>query len=242
VFEVAPLKYVSSHSKLYDVLFEGDVVILGRSVILDGCYIGLNCVIGYPSGKSLEAILPSNTPPLLRLYDNTAGAKIGRKCIIRSNTIIYENASLSDMVTTGHGVLIRENTKIGSGTKIGSNSVLEANVNVGKNVVMQSNVYLSTGTRVENNVFLGPNVVVANDKYPPSSRITPAKLSKECIIGANATILPGVTVGARAVVAAGAVVTRTVPAETVVAGSPARKIATRLLYDKRRKIYESQPK
>jgi acetyltransferase-like isoleucine patch superfamily enzyme len=150
---------------------------------------------------------------------------IGDNALIRSGSIIYSDVKIGNNFRTGHGVLIRENTEIGDDVLIGTNSVIDGNSKLGNNVSVQTAAYITAYTTIEDNVFIGPRVVTANDKY----MVTGAKLrgptiKKGARIGANATILPGIVIGERAIVGSGSVVTKDVAAGTTVVGNPARLI------------------
>ena len=119
-----------------------------------------------------------------------------------------------------------------SGAEVGQNCnvcafcLLENNVTVGDDVTIKSGVYLWDGLRVGNNVFIGPNVTFTNDKYPRSKQY-PEEFLETIIedgasIGANATIIGGITIGASAMVGAGSVVTRDIPPGELWYGNPAR--------------------
>ena len=104
--------------------------------------------------------------------------------------------------------------KIGSGCNICSHCFIENDVVVGDNVTLKNGVYLYDGITVEDGVFIGPNATFCNDKYPKSKnkdfKLEKILIKKGASIGANATILPGVTIGENALVAAGAIVTKDV--------------------------------
>lgn len=124
--------------------------------------------------------------------------------------------------------VIFEGAKIGSNCNICSHTLIESDVVVGDNVTVKSGVFLWDGARIENNVFIGPNATFTNDNMP-RSKIYPAIFSGITVkegasIGANATILPGVTIGRLAMVGAGSVVTKDVPERAVVVGNPAKII------------------
>jgi UDP-2-acetamido-3-amino-2,3-dideoxy-glucuronate N-acetyltransferase len=115
---------------------------------------------------------------------------------------------------------------IGSDCNICDHVFIENDVVVGDRVTVKSGVQLWDGIRLGNDVFVGPNATFSNDKFP-RSRQRPAEFAKTVVrdgasIGANATILPGLTIGLNAMVGAGAVVTKDVPANAVVYGNPAR--------------------
>jgi acetyltransferase-like isoleucine patch superfamily enzyme len=152
------------------------------------------------------------------------GSVIGERAIIRSGTIIYCDVVIGDDFSCGHNVLIREKTRIGDRGTIGTASIIEGRVSIGNDVSLQSLVYVPTDTTIGNHVFIGPNTVLTNDRYPPSriGGLHGPVLSNGAAVGANVTILPGVCIGEGALVAAGAVVTRDVPAHKLAIGSPAR--------------------
>jgi acetyltransferase-like isoleucine patch superfamily enzyme len=116
--------------------------------------------------------------------------------------------------------------KIGENCNVCDHVLIENDVVVGDNVTIKSGVQLWDGVRVANNVFIGPNATFANDKRP-RSKVYPATflqtvLQEGASVGANATILPGVTIGRGAMIGAGAVVVKDVPPHAVVVGNPAR--------------------
>ena len=115
---------------------------------------------------------------------------------------------------------------IGRNCNINSHCFIENDVYIGNNVTIKCGVYLWDGVRLEDNVFIGPNVTFTNDKMP-RSKIYPDQFMKTHImegasIGAGAVLLPGIRIGRRAMVGAGAVVTRDVPDDGVVYGEAAR--------------------
>lgn len=118
--------------------------------------------------------------------------------------------------------------KIGDNCNICANVLIENDVSVGNNVTVKSGVQLWDGITVEDDVFIGPNATFTNDLFPRSKN-SDWKLSKTVIkkgssIGANATILCGITIGENAMIGAGSVVTKDVPAGEVWYGNPARFI------------------
>ena len=148
---------------------------------------------------------------------------IGDDATIRSGTIIYPNVRIGDGFTTGHGALVREDTVLGDDVVVGTNVVIDGSTTVGDSVSMQTGAYVPTNTEIGDHAFLGPKATLTNDPYPVRRDVglEGPTLEAHASIGANATLLPGVTVGERAFVAAGAVVTEDVPPETLAVGAPA---------------------
>ena len=106
--------------------------------------------------------------------------------------------------------------------------MIEGDVIIGDRVTLKSGVQLWDGTRIEDDVFIGPNVTFTNDPYPRSKeypqQFSDITIKRNASVGANATLLPGITIGEHAMVGAGAVVTKDVPAHAVVVGNPAQVI------------------
>ncbi len=153
---------------------------------------------------------------------------IGDCATIRSHTVIYAGNTIGKNFQTGHGVLIREENEIGDDVSIGSHSMVEHHVKIGNGVRLHSNVFVPGYTILEEECWLGPNVVITNARYPRSRNVKEqlkgATIKRRARIGANATLLPGVTIGENALVGAGAVVVDDVPDDAVVVGNPARVV------------------
>lgn len=124
--------------------------------------------------------------------------------------------------------VVLEGAIIGSNCNINAQVLIENDVIIGDKVTIKSGVQIWDGTRIENNVFIGPNATFTNDLLPRSKEYPEAfsgiTLKQGSSIGANATLLPGITVGERAMIGAGAVVTKDVPDGAVVVGNPAKVI------------------
>ena len=124
--------------------------------------------------------------------------------------------------------------EIGDDTKIGTFVEIQKGARIGKRVKVSSHSFICEGVTIEDEVFVGHSVMFINDKYPRATTSTgelqnesdwvcvPTLVEQGASIGSNATILCGVTIGAHAIVGAGSVVTRDVPAHAVVVGNPAR--------------------
>lgn len=185
--------------------------------------IGKNCIID-------PSVVIGVLAPGQRKNDRTI---IGNNAVIRSGTVIYAGTKIGNNMQTGHNSIIRENNDIGDNFSIWSGSVLDYGCKIGNNVKIHTNCYIAQFTKINNDVFLAPGAITMNDPHPG------CKFAKECMrgpvleegcrIGANATIMPFITVGERSLVGAGSVVTKNVPPYSVVYGNPAKvkkKIST----------------
>lgn len=153
---------------------------------------------------------------------------------------IHESADVSPKAKIGKNtkiwnwVQIRENAEIGENCIISKGVYIDFGVKIGNNVKIQNNVSVYHGVTIEEGVFIGPNVCLTNDKNPraitPNGKlkttddwkVLPIIIKKGASIGANATILPGVTIGKFAMVGAGSVVAKDIPDYALAYGNPAR--------------------
>lgn len=122
--------------------------------------------------------------------------------------------------------VIFPHAKIGDNCNICANVLIENEVTVGNNVTVKSGVQLWDGVTLEDNVFVGPNVTFTNDLFPrsknPDWELSKTVVKKGASIGANSTILCGITIGENAMIGAGSVVTKDVPAGELWVGNPAK--------------------
>ena len=150
--------------------------------------------------------------------------RLGDRATVRSGSTIYGDVRIGDDFVTGHDVLVREGTTIGDEVLVGTATVIDGASTIGSSVSLQTGVYVPRESTIGDRVFVGPRAVLTNDPYPlrQEAALAGPTLEDDVSIAANATVLPGVTVGAGAFVAAGAVVTEDVPAATLAVGVPAR--------------------
>ena len=124
--------------------------------------------------------------------------------------------------------IICKGAKIGANCNINCHTFIEENVKIGDRVTVKAGVYIWDGIEIANDVFLGPNVSFVNDKYPRSKQYPEVyqqiKIDQFASIGAAAIILGGVQIGEYALIGAGSVVTKNVPAFSLVTGSPAKVV------------------
>lgn len=178
--------------------------------------LGKNCIVG-------EFVLLGEQPK-----KKVSELKIGDNAVIRSHTVIYAGNKIGNNFQTGHGAFLREENEIGDNVSIGTKTIIEHHVKIGNNVRIHSGAFIPEFSILEDNCWIGPNVVLTNAIHPLCPKV------KECLkgpvikkgakIGANATLMPHITIGENAVVGAGSVVIKDVPANKVVAGNPAKII------------------
>ena len=138
-----------------------------------------------------------------------------------------EDAEIGEGTNIWHFVHVRKGAKIGKNCNIGKGTYIDTNVKIGDNCKLQNFATLYDGVTIGNDVFIGPHVCFTNDIFPRTSIWTDDRLVKTLVkdgasIGANATIIAGVTIGNNAMVGAGSVVTKNVPDYALVVGNPAK--------------------
>ncbi len=145
---------------------------------------------------------------------------------------IHPSANVSSDAKIGDGTKIwinsqiREKSEIGENCIISKDTYIDSNVKIGNNCKIQNSVSVYQGVTIEDDVFIGPNACFTNDKVPrafdPEWKITPTLVKKGVSVGANATIICGITIGEYAMIAAGSVVTKDVEPYSLVMGNPAK--------------------
>jgi len=148
--------------------------------------------------------------------------------------LIADFYSIKDC-TIGEGTIIRDfvnmyGCKIGKDCKIAAFVEVQRGVTIGDRCKVEAYAFIPTGVTIEDEVFVGPHVCFTNDLHPHAVgdwEVTPTLVKKGASIGANATIVCGITIGEGAMVGAGAVVTKDVPAGATVVGNPARQIKSK---------------
>lgn len=157
--------------------------------------------------RNYQEFLKEIHKPFIHPLADVKSQKIGQKTKIWQFSVVLQNAM------------------IGENCNICAHTLIENDVIIGNNVTIKSGVYVWDGITLEDNVFIGPCVAFTNDKKPRSKQY-PEEFPQTIVeigasIGANATILPGIRIGQNALIGAGAVVTKDVPANAIVVGNPA---------------------
>jgi acetyltransferase-like isoleucine patch superfamily enzyme len=147
---------------------------------------------------------------------------------------IHPTAVVDPDASIGAGTRVWINVQVREGANVGENCILSKDVYVDHDVIIgsgckiQNGVSVYNGVTIEDEVFVGPNACFTNDRVPrannPDWQVTPTRVRRGASIGANATIVCGVDIGEYAMVAAGSVVTKDVPAFALVMGNPARVV------------------
>lgn len=217
----------------------GFFAVLGKNVT-----IGQGCVIGHHVTIHDDTVVGDNT----RIDDgavigkrpmraaNSAVTKdqelppcrVGQEGIIGSGAVIYRGASLGRRVLVADLATVRENVVIGDYTIVGRGVAVENFCTIGRYCKLETNAYITAYSTLADRVFVAPCVATSNDNYVGRTKerfqhFKGVTVDKGGRIGVNATVLPGKHIGADGLVAAGALVTKDVPAQTVVAGVPARE-------------------
>lgn len=153
---------------------------------------------------------------------------------MENKVYIHPSANVSDKALIGDGtkvwinVQIRENARIGAGCILSKDVYVDHAVRIGDRCKIQNSVSVYSGVSIGDDVFVGPNVAFTNDRVPRAFNtdwcITETKVETGASLGANSTIVCGITIGEYAMVAAGSVVTKDVPPYTLVMGNPARPV------------------
>lgn len=205
----------------------GENVVIGNNVIIyAGTIIGSNVVIQDHVVIGKQPSRPKNSSINHKPISLPTIIKDG--CIIGTSAIIYANARLEEDVFVADLATIRENVTIGRETIVGRGVAIENDCQIGAKCKLETNCYITAYSTLEDYVFVAPCVVTTNDNYLARSKARFGKFKGVTIkkggrVGANATILPGKIIEEDGMIAAASVVTKDVPKETLVMGSPARK-------------------
>ena len=228
--------HVGDGVSLGDGVVLGPFAVVGDGAVLgDGVRIGAHAVIqpGTVLGAGVEvqdhAVL-GKAPRLARHSRASTAAppplELGAGAVVCCGAIVFAGARLGPGAIVGDQAFVRERAVLGAGTVVGRGSAIDNDVRIGDRVRIQTDVYITANSVIEDDVFVGPGVLTTNDstmaRHDASYAVVGCRLRRACRVGGAAVLVPGVEVGEEAFVAAGAVVTKDVPARGVVMGVPAR--------------------
>ena len=183
-----------------------------------GCDTGPGVIVGYKTGRPIADH---------RLV-------LGPGAVLRSGTVIYGGSTIGAGLETGHNVVVREENQIGAGFQIWNNSTVDYGCVIGDNVHVHCSCYIAQFTTIEDEVFMAPGVIIANDPYPVHREIMRGPtIKRKARIGVNVTLMPYITIGENSLIGGGSVVTKDIPPNSVVVGSPARVVKS---------IFDIEPK
>ncbi len=204
---IHPTAVVDDGAEVADDVEVGAFTLVHGGVRLgSGTVIGSHCSVGEPTELA-------HGRPLI----------LGAGCLVRSHTVIYAGSTFEDGLETGHHATIREGITAGVNLRVGTLADLQGDTTFGRYVRLHSSVQIHKGCTIGDFVWVFPSAVLTNDPHPPSDVAFAGVVVEEfAVIAAMACIAPGVRVGARSLVAASSMVTRDVPPDTVVMGSPAK--------------------
>ena len=201
-----------------------DVEIGPYAIVRAGTVLGDNVTVGEHAvlGKR-----PKLGPKSVAKTGELAGLVVGAGSTVSTHAVVYAGTTLGERVIIGDQAFVRERCTIGSGTVIGRGVTVENATAIGEGCRVQSQSYITAKSLLEDDVFIAPCVVTTNDNFMGRTEKRHALLKGPTIrrgarIGGAVCLCPGIEVGAEAFIGAGAVVTKDVPAGTVMVGVPAR--------------------
>lgn len=203
----------------------GDHVTIGQHVVIKkDTTIGQYTQIG---DLTVLGKTPSFNSKMRRKTEKDLGPLIiADHVIVGCNSVIYREVKIDTGVLIGDLASIREKVTIGEDSIIGRNTMVETNTKIGKLVTIQTGSYITADMVIEDEVFIGPCCSSSNDKYMGKGNFKHQGpvIKRGAKIGNNATLLPAVTIGENAIVGAGSVITKDVPANKIIVGNPGRII------------------
>lgn len=198
-----------------DVQWGHHVIVYGPITIGDGCEVRDFAILGQRPFNSTQLTIKANS---------LTPMTIGAHTIIGSHTVIYTGTNIGNYCIVADLVAIRECVEIGDHTIIGQGATINLRTKIGNHVRIMNQAHITANSYIEDDVFVSLLVGTTNDNHMSRSpyHLKGFHAKQGASIGANATILPGITIGKNAVVAAGAVVTKDVPNSKLVVGIPAK--------------------
>lgn len=204
--------YISPKATLgRDVRIGDNTVIYDRVVLGDNSIVCNDCVVGEP----LNAYYTSSD------YENPTTV-IGSESIIRSHSVIYAGCHIGSSFSCGHHALIREKCTIGDHCSVGSMADLEGDISIGNYSRIHSSVHISQWSKIGSYCWIAPFVVMTHDPYPPSNDWKGSSIGDYTQVCVGAVILPGIQIGQKCVIGAGAVVNKSLKDLSLVVSASSR--------------------
>jgi len=222
----------------------GEGTTLGEGCVIEaGVQLGAGCRVGHHVVIHADTVVGQNVRiddhanlgkhPMRAANSATTkeqelpGLTLGDGCIVGTGVVLYRGAAIDGKVLMADLCTVRENVTIGRGTIVGRGVTVENVCTIGRYCKLESECYITAYSTLEDRVFVAPGVVTSNDNFVgrTAERFKHFKgvtVRRGGRIGAGSVILPGITIGEDALVAAGSVVTRDVPPRTIVLGQPAK--------------------
>ena len=202
------------------VAFGANVVVYDDTVIGDGCVVQDGAVLGkVPSLSPTSTAKRGELPPL----------HLGAACVVSTGAVVYRGTILGAGCILGDYAGVRERCSLGERVLVGRGSVVENDTTIGDFTKIQTNVYITAYMTIEDHCFIAPCVQTTNDNFMGRTEkrhklIKGATIRRGARVGGGAVLCPAIEIGEEAFIAAGAVVTKDVPARKVLMGAPARPV------------------
>jgi UDP-2-acetamido-3-amino-2,3-dideoxy-glucuronate N-acetyltransferase len=228
---------IDSTAKIGENTFYGDFCVFGKDVTIGrNCEIGNNVVIhnGSQIGDNVRIDDGAVIGKFPMRAANSAvtkeqelpAAELGSNCIIGTHVVVYRGCKIGRKVLIADLATVRENVTVGDFTIVGRGVAIENFCTIGRYCKLETNVYITAYSELEDRVFVAPCTATSNDNFAGRTKerfkhFKGVIIKKGGRVGVNATILPGKTIGADALVAGGAVVVKDCPDKKIVMGVPA---------------------
>ena len=195
-------------------------IVYPGTVVGDGCKILDYAVVGKQ---------PTLSPRSTAKREPLPPAELGAGTVVSTGAVVFAGTRIGERVIVGDQACVRERCDVGDDVVIGRGSLVENDTTIGALTKIQADAYVTAYSTVEDNVFIAPCVVTTNDDFMGRTEkrhelVKGPTIRRGARVGGGAVLCPGVEVGEEAFVGAGAVVTKDVPARTVVVGNPARPL------------------
>jgi acetyltransferase-like isoleucine patch superfamily enzyme len=194
-------------------------VVYPGTVLGEDVEIQAGAIVGKPPKLSRSSTASrAELPPL----------EIGAGAVICAQAIVFAGSRIGAGAIVGDQAFVRERVTLGDRSVVGRGSTVENDTTIGARVKIQTQVYITAYMTIEDDVFVGPGVTTTNDdtmgRHDASYALRGPVLRRACRVGGGVTLCPGVEIGEEAFIAAGAIVTRDIPARGVAMGAPARVV------------------